>query len=166
MAGVKVELNDFDNLEKWTEQAPDKLRKLLITEARQMSETIAGDARAFCPIGIPLEGTGGNLHDNINGFVSVLNNNEVEGGAVTSVGYASYVEFGTGPTGSKKGHPLDLELGIVRKQGKWKVKIPTIGVRWIAGQEARPFMYPAMKQNEEAILEKFGTKLVEAVNLK
>lgn len=80
----------------------------------------------------------------------------------TDCPHANYVEFGTGPKGEEKGHPLDDELNIARKQDKWLGKIPFLvsendsGWRWIEGQEAQPFMYPAIKDEQDAIIKALG----------
>lgn len=162
MASAEFSLNGFDEFENLIGGSPDALEASLLEEALELAEIIAGDARELAPVG----DTGGTLRNSIVSFVFV-SENEIVAGAGTDLEYGKYVEFGTGPTGTEAGgHPLDNELGIVRKQGKWRVKIPDVGVRWTAGQSAQPFMYPAMKNNEELIMKRFGTKLEEVLNIK
>lgn len=148
---------------KQVESSADNLLNNLVKEARFMAEQIAGDARKIVPVSDSGDGsTGGALHDSIIGFVEVDSDN-ITAGAKSNSPYAVYVEFGTGPTGQKVGHPLDKELGVVRKSDKWRVNIPDIGVRWIAGQKPQPYLYPAMKQNEEELMRRFGAAAEMAV---
>ena len=135
----------------------DGLQKALESKVLLLSETVAGDARAACPV------EHGDLQNSIEGFTA-KDKDTITGGAVTTFEYAGYVEFGTGPTGtSTGGHPLDGELGIVRKTEPWLAKIPDVGPRYVHGQKANPYMYTAMKQNEKEITESFGETLKEVI---
>lgn len=61
----------------------------------------------------------------------------------TNLSYASYVEFGTGPRGNGT-YPYSIKGYKPRyKAEKWKAKIPNVGVRWVSGQAAQPFLTPA-----------------------
>lgn len=133
------------------------LDKELEMRIRFRSEILAGDARTACPVMM------GNLRNSIEGFVE-SDKDEITGGAVTNNEYATYVEFGTGPTGTKTGgHPLDSELGVVRKSQPWFAYIPDVGYRYVHGQNANPYMYTAMKQNEKDIIDEFGEALKEVI---
>ena len=142
-----------DKIDSWQKG----LDKALVTAVRALSEILAGDARAACPVDT------GDLRNSIEGFTEV-EKDSISGGAVTTNDHAAYVEFGTGPTGTESGgHPLDGELGIVRKTEPWLAVIPDVGPRYVHGQPANPFMYTAMKQNEKEIVEKFGTSVKEVL---
>ena len=136
---------------------PDKLEQDIEVKVRARSEILAGDARAACPVNT------GDLRNSIEGFVEVRKD-EITGGAVTTSDHAVYVEFGTGPVGTEDGHPLDDELGIVRKTEPWLGVIPSVGPRYFHGQKAVPYMYTAMKQNEEDILNEFSTAVKEVMS--
>lgn len=147
--------NSFDLLADKFFSMPDKLNSLLEVRVKKRSEIIAGDARKACPVDT------GNLRNSIEGFTE-KGKDTITGGAVTVNEYAVYVEFGTGPVGTESGgHPLDGELGIVRKTEPWRASIPDVGVRYVHGQPANPFMYTAMKQNEREILKEFGSAVKE-----
>lgn len=134
------------------------INKELEAKVRIRSEILAGDARAACPV------DEGNLQNSIEGFVET-EKDAITGGVVTVNEYAAYVEFGTGPVGTQTGgHPLDSELGIVRKTEPWLANIPDVGVRYVHGQKANPYMYTAMKQNEKDILDDFGSVLKEVIS--
>ena len=133
------------------------LDKALLTAVRARSEILAGDARAACPV------DSGDLRNSIEAFTEV-SKDSISGGAVTNKEYAPFVEFGTGPAGTESGgHPLDGELGIVRKTEPWLAVIPDVGPRYVHGQPANPFMYTAMKQNEPEIIKEFGTAVKEVL---
>jgi HK97 gp10 family phage protein len=81
----------------------------------------------------------------------------------TNVEYASYVEFGTGPAGYEKSPEAARELGINYKSDKWKVNIPGVGVRWVRGQIAKPFLYPAFKRNKAVIIQDIRNVMNEQI---
>ena len=99
----------------------------------------------------------GELRNSIKTDVEILEN-EIKGKVYTNSEKAPYVEFGTGPTGngtykySIKGYKPHY------KADKWKVNIPDVGVRWIAGQVAKPFMTTAYLEEENS---KNGVEILE-----
>lgn len=149
--------NSFTVLNKKIDSWQSGLDKALLTAVKAQSEILDGDARKACPVDT------GDLRNSIEAFTEVTKDG-ISGGAVTTNEHAAYVEFGTGPTGTQTGgHPLDGELGIVRKTEPWLAVIPDVGPRYVHGQPANPFMYTAMKQNEKEIVEKFGTAVKEVL---
>ena len=84
---------------------------------------------------------------------------------LTNVEYAAYVEFGTGPKGNGT-YPYELPGGIHYKADKWRGKIPAVGWRMISGQKAQPYLYPALINNREAILESYRRAIKQEINRK
>ena len=76
----------------------------------------------------------------------------VEGRVYTNVEYASYVEFGTGVTGSGT-YPYQVKgLNLTYRNKGWAYYDEDKGEYiFTKGQKAQPYMYPALKQNEKAI---------------
>lgn len=90
----------------------------------------------------------------------------MEGVVYTDNEHARYVEFGTGPKGNGTYPYLS---GIEYKPTPWsveKTKAPGLAdyavqeITWngeerykLYGQVAKPFMYPALKENEEKVIE-------------
>lgn len=149
--------NSFEVFNKKIDSWQKGLDKALVTAVRSRSEILAGDARKACPV------DSGDLRNSIEAFTEV-GKDGISGGAVTNKEYAPFVEFGTGPTGTESGgHPLDGELGIVRKTEPWLAVIPDVGPRYVHGQPANPFMYTAMKQNDPEIIKEFGDTLKEVL---
>ena len=81
----------------------------------------------------------------------------------TNTEYAAYVEFGTGkvcettPVANKYPGPLAY------KQTKWKANIPDVGWRYVAGQPAHPYLYPALKNNEEKVRDNIANELKKVI---
>lgn len=87
----------------------------------------------------------GYLREGIHMLPTTRHGNVVAGGWVSTAEYAACVEFGTGATGRDTPVADKYPGGeISYKADKWKVNIPGIGVRWIAGMAARPYMYPSL----------------------
>ncbi len=142
-------------IDKFT-KSPDKLIERLRMQALQDAEELAGEQRANCPTDT------GMLRESIQTFLE-RDGDVIIAGTRTNNDHAVYVEFGTGPKGTEKGHPLDSELGIVRKTEGWTANLPGIGYRYLEGRAAFPFMYEAMKKMESKIKEHYGSAVKEVL---
>lgn len=102
----------------------------------------------------------------------------VRGTCYTNMKYAPYVEFGTGPKGQGSHAGIAPDVNIAYSQSPWWIHegpgenevdrataerygwyyIDTPQGRFYRcyGQPAQPFMYPALKNNEEAIVRIIG----------
>lgn len=103
--------------------------------------------------------------------------NSVTGICWTDKAYAPYIEFGTGPKGQEKHAGISPEVTPVYTQQSWWIHESQIDrrvaekYRWpymdtpdgrfyrCSGNPAYPFLYPAMKDNEEQILKMLGGSL-------
>ncbi len=167
--------NEFSLLTKKISSLSERLNKNLETAVKARAVILAGDARKNCPVDT------GDLRNSIEDFVEA-GKNEISGGAVTTHQNAVFVEFGTGPTGTASGHPLDSELGVTRKTEPWLSKVPVTaenealfsnlsekekeqGFAWrfVHGQVPIPFMYRAMEENRDEIIKDFGSAVKEAI---
>ncbi len=130
---MKISIEGMDGvMEKLQKLASDKKLHNALALA---GEVVRDDAVANCPVD-----TGrlvGSITSNVEGNSAVIG---------TNVEYSQYVEFGTG----SKGDP-----SVAHRQGKWKCKIPGVGVRYVSGQAAQPFLVPALKNNTAAIIAQF-----------
>lgn len=156
MSKLDTDISGLNEYIKKLEQSTDKLIETVKKQAMQDAEVLAGKQRANCPV------VTGELRESIQSYC-VLQGDIIEAGTRTNCEHAVYVEFGTGPVGSKNGHPLDSELGVVRKADSWKVNIPGVGYRYTEGQPANPFMYRGIKEMEETIKEHFGSAVKEVM---
>lgn len=138
-----MSINGVDSLMKKLNALGGNANKVLETSIAKQTKLVQGEAKDLCPV------DSGDLRKNI--FTDVKSENEkITGKIFTNIEYAPYVEFGTGKKGEASGgdkYPGPLSY----KQDKWRVNIPDVGVRWIEGQPAQPFLYPALKNNEDLI---------------
>ena len=96
-------------------------------------------------------------------FADVEGNSEkAEGICWTNKAYAPYVEFGTGPKGQADHAGISPDVTPVYSQSPWWIHeryrwfyIDTPQGRFYqcTGQPAHPFMYPALHDNEDKIME-------------
>lgn len=91
--------------------------------------TVQAEAKLLCPV------DEGELRNSISTKVDVSNEG-VTGKVYTNKEYAPYVELGTGSRGEAS---YDGEMDV------------TYNTEW-AGQPAQPYLYPALKNNEEAVI--------------
>ena len=96
---------------------------------------------------------------------------EILGKITCNAPYGAYVEFGTGPVGEKNHAGTSPNMKVTYAQSfyvksgrnKGKARVDETGTPyWVyhdedgfhatSGQPARPFMYPAMKENEGTLL--------------
>ena len=113
----------------------------------------------------PVSEAGGNLAGSIHMKVKDTGK-ELQGRVYTNCEYAAYVEFGTGVTGNGT-YPYKVEgLTLTYRDKGWAYFDDDKG-EWIytKGQEAQPYMYPALKEHEQTIKKYFRdgvkTKLKE-----
>jgi len=137
--------------------------------ARQIGK-VSDAAKLLCP------GHSGELRQSIKTRTEAVEDG-VRGTCYTTKEYAAYVEFGTGPNGQANHQGISpaitpayvqhgwmmpanamsreeaeaYGLGVVEKNGK------VIGYL-TNGQQARPFMYPALKDQEEDIVKAIGSE--------
>jgi HK97 gp10 family phage protein len=121
---------------------------------------VQGEARLMCPV------NDGELRR------SIMTDTEVQDGKVTGIMYtnkkhALYVEFGTGPAGEADHagispsvspsysqspwwiHESQIDAATAEKYHMFYIDTPEGRFYQSSGQAAQPFMYPALKNNEE-----------------
>lgn len=109
---------------------------------------------------------------------SIFTMTEIESGGMVAVGtcytnkkYASYVEFGTGPKGQENHNGISPNVAWAYSQSPWWIhesqidKATAEKYHWFSidtpegtfyqctGQAAQPYMYPALKNNEEKVVQ-------------
>ena len=146
MAKVDVTMQGLEAVISKIGNSTELLHNTVLQKAREKSEKMAGIQKENCPVDTSI------LRESIHAFVED-NGDVISSGSKTNVSYAAYVEFGTGQAGDANGHPLDSELGIVRK------------TEW-GGHKAQPFMYPGMKAVEPEIKEDLGLSVQEVFGKK
>lgn len=149
---------------KGVDRLTQRFNKIANMELRgTMNEAVKlvhGQAKDLAPVGDT-----GNLAGSIHMQVKDTGK-ELQGRVYTNLEYAPYVEFGTGINGNGT-YPYEVEgLNLEYRDKGWAYFDEDKG-EWIytKGQEAQPYMYPALKENEKTIKRMFKdgvrTKLKE-----
>lgn len=138
------------------------------------AETARAGAVLLCPV------DDGELRQSIRTRVEAQAD-RVIGAAYTNKGYAPFVELGTGPAGEANHAGISPEVTPSYSQEPWWVHESQVGREaaekygWFyidtpdgrfyrcSGQAAQPFMYPGMKNSEEAIKRDMGRILSEEI---
>lgn len=148
----------------------ERLEKLTLVDLNRAAgkaiKKVQAEAKRLCPV------NHGELRD------SIYTKTEWEGDTVcatcyTNKKYGPYVEFGTGPKGQENHAGISPNVAVAYSQSPWWIHESQIDVReaemyhWFyidtpdgrfyqcTGQAAHPFMYPALKNQEEDIIEIF-----------
>lgn len=127
-------------------------------------------AKANCPV------HDGELRESI--FATTeQRGDDVQGICYTNKAYGPYVEMGTGPKGQKNHSGISPNVAVSYSQSPWWIHESQIDksiaekYHWFSintpegkfyqctGQAAHPFMYPALKDNEQAAVEIIGTEI-------
>jgi HK97 gp10 family phage protein len=117
----------------------------LKSEMNKAVELVHGQAENLAPVDT------GNLAGSIKMSVKTLPK-ELQGRVYTNLEYAAYVEFGTGVKGNGT-YPYKVEgLNLTYRDKGWAYVDEDTG-EWVytKGQEAQPYMYPALKMHEKTI---------------
>lgn len=159
--GLDKLINDFD---KFANGIDGNVKQIVEDEANR----IAGEAKALTPV------DGGYLREKIQTRTTEADG-KIAGEVYNNANYAAYVEFGTGPVGQAAGLKID-GIDLAYRQTPWMIPVGKIDkstaekYRFIPikedgevigyltrGQAPQPFLYPAMKNNEEHIIETLKT---------
>lgn len=145
-----------------------------IDQKREISnaiQTVRSAAVLRCPV------NDGELRQSI--YAEVYQENDtVTGVCWTNKEYSPYVEFGTGPAGQENHKGISPDYNPVYVQSPWWIHESDIDRRtaekyhWFyidtpdgrfyqcTGQPAQPFMYPALRDNQDMILKYLKTEFI------
>lgn len=144
----------LDSLLKKLNSLRGNVEETLYNSIAKQTKLVQGEAKELCPVDT------GDLRGSIKANTQ-KNKNKIVGIVSTNSDHAAYVEFGTGKVGERTNK--NTKVNVSYKQDKWKVNIPDVGVRWIEGQPAQPYIYPALKNNEEKIIENIKADVKQAI---
>lgn len=148
----------FKSLEKKFDNLSDVNLKKPVGQAISM---VQGAAKEKC------RSVSGELRSSIYTSVAEVGDGVVRGTCYTNKEYAPYVEFGTGQKGQANHNGISPDVAVAYSQSPWWIHesqidkemaeryhffyIDTPNGRFYqsSGQPAQPFMYPALKDNED-----------------
>lgn len=159
MSAVKIRIEGLDKLERGL----DAVAKISPRKAIKDAITFVQDvAKSNCPE------HDGELKNSI--FTTVWKREDITGGACyTNKKYGPYVEFGTGPRGQADHVGISPEIAVAYNQSPWWIHESQLDTNvaehynWFyidtpdgrfyqcSGQAAQPFLYPALKDNEDKV---------------
>ena len=130
------------------------VEEVLYESMQKQGELVKGDAKDLCPVDT------GDLRSSIKRETKRYKG-KIVARIHTNSDHAAYVEFGTGKVGERTNK--NTKVNVSYKQDKWLANIPDVGPRWIEGQSAQPYLYPALKNNEERIIENIKEDVSKAI---
>ena len=137
-------------------------------------KTVQAEARLLCSVWT------GELRQSIRALVET-SGDTVTGSVYTNKKYAPYVEFGTGPKGQEDHAGISPAVTPAYTQAPWWIHESQIDAEaaeryhWFyidtaegrfyqcSGQPASPFMYPALKNNEERVTRNISNYLAREI---
>lgn len=146
----------LDKLIKKLDRLGGNIEETLKLSMQKQGELVKGDAKDLAPVDI------GDLRQSIYKKTTITKS-KITSTIYTNSDHAAYVEFGTGKVGQNTPVVNKYPGQLAYKQDKWKVNIPGVGVRYIAGQPAQPYLYPALKNNEDKIIENIKDDVKKAI---
>lgn len=130
-----------------------KVKKLKRVQVDSVMRTQAEVVRAAAVYAVPVDT--GELRGSIHTAIEHREGG-TQGIVYTNKEYAPYVEFGTGPVGQAQHAGIDPDVNVSYRQTPWVYKSKKDGnFYYTRGQPARPYMYPALKNNEKRVIKGF-----------
>lgn len=157
------------------EQVADESMEKAVNASCKM---VQGEARALCPVF--QGGGGGELRQSIKTAVEKQEEGVI-GAIYTNKAYAAYVEFGTGKKGEENHAGISPMVTPAYTQSPWWIHESQVDAaaaeayHWFyidtpdgrfyqsTGQAAQPFMYPALKNNEERVTKNISNYLAREI---
>lgn len=168
-------INGLDKLmKKYGQLAEQAAGEAMERAVNASCKTIQAEAKTRC-----LKNTG-ELRQSIKTLTETLDD-RIIGTIYTNKKYAPYVEFGTGPKGEADHAGISPEVTPVYSQSPWWIhesqvdqaaaeiyhwfSIDTKEGRFyqVTGQPAQPFMYPALKDNEDRVTRNIANYLAREI---
>lgn len=131
-------------IEKLNSISNEMKTEILEKAVGQGTQIVRREAVLLCPVDT------GELRQSIKTSVEEAGD-EVNGITYTNKEYAAYVEFGTGPKGEESHSGISPEITPSYTQQGWSYKNDDGEWIYTNGQPAQPFMYPALKNNEDKV---------------
>lgn len=141
-----IDIQGLDGLELTLDAMPDKVLIAAAQGLKSGAEDIVSTAQGLAPVA---KINGGQLRESIAAEEPAIKGKAAEIKVVAGAEYAVYVEMGTGIRGANSKLPEGMPEA-------------TYNPDW-PGQVAQPFMYPALKANEQNVRGAVAGKIQKAV---
>lgn len=138
-----LSIENIDKLLNKIDKLGGNSTSILKKSVNKQINFVKGEAKLLCPV------DSGRLKNSITGVVKDTSTG-ISGTVSTNVEYAPYVEFGTGQKGENSPSPPKYE-GELGYRSDWN------------GQPAQPFIYPALKNNEEKVIKSVKEELKKEI---
>ena len=168
---ILAEFNGFDDLEdKFRQLSEEQIQEAMMQGMRKCTQLVQGAAKGRVNV------HSGALRNSI--YTDVEQEGDTVTGIVyTNMKYAPYIEFGTGPKGAANHEGISPDVAVAYSMSPWWIHegpgenevdsataerygwshadTPAGRFYRCSGNPAYPFMYPALKDNEEACVKLF-----------
>lgn len=151
-----MSIQNIDKLLRKLKRMDMDVNDILEPIMTRQAKFIQGETKDLCPV------RDGQLRNSII-TTTRKTKNKVTSLVHTNTEYAAYVEFGTGKVGETTPVANKYPGPLAYKQTKWKARIPDVGWRYVAGQPAQPFLYPALKNNESRVRDNIANELKNVI---
>ena len=161
-------------MKKYGQLAEQVANENMIRAVGASVKLVQANARLLCPV------HDGELRQNIRIATENIGD-QVLGTVYTNKSYAPYVEFGTGPKGQESHEGISPRISPAYAQSPWWIHESQVDAEtaelyhWFyidteegrfyqcTGQPAQPFMYPALKDNEERVTRNISNYLAREI---
>lgn len=151
-----AKVQGLDSLLKKLSKLGGNVDEVLFKSLQKQGELVKGDAKDLCQVDT------GDLRQSIRKSTK-RHKGKIVSKIYTNSDHAAYVEFGTGQVGQNTPVTDKYPGPLAYKQDKWLANIPDVGLRYIAGQPAQPYLYPALKNNKEKIVDNIKDDVKRAI---
>ncbi|MTP01202.1 hypothetical protein GMB41_07435 [Turicibacter sanguinis] len=151
-----MSVQNVDKLLKKLKRMDMDVNDTLMPIMARQAKFVQGTAKDLCPVDL------GQLRNSIR-TTPRKSKYKVTALVHTNTEYAAYVEFGTGKVGETTPVANKYPGPLSYKQTKWRARIPDVGWRYVAGQSAQPFLYPALKNNESKVRDNIANDLKQVI---
>lgn len=136
-----MSINGVERLLKKLDKLGGNSEEVLYKNLQKQGELVKGEAKTLCPVDT------GDLRKSIRKSTKRYKG-KIVAKVYTNSDHATYVEFGTGKKGEASNTNSNVE--VTYKQD------------W-SGMEAQPYLYPALKNNEDRVIKNIKENLKEAI---
>lgn len=141
---MEVKVSGLEEFLKCIVMTAKEVDKDIEKEMKRINEQIADDSRDLCPV------RDGLLRESIQTRY-IRNGDTLTAETFTDCEYGAYVEFGTGIVG-QNANLVREGIDLTYRQTPWRYKDENGKWWYTQGQAPQPYLYPAMKQNEDEII--------------